>query len=855
MVLFVAAGDGSDAACEAVAQRLSDKFGMPYEKMLASVRQSPRIFKRNLNHEQAESYAAMLRSMGAVAEVKTNGTADEQKPPPPEITDRTCPFCGRALQADGVCVICKPRQVAPLAAEPPPHREPDAVVEEPAIEPEQTIPADSVWAATATAGGLGLAETLEGPGPPVQAGCANCGGLLNQDGQCPACDLGTAVPLDESAAIENDLSALLSPEQLGVCPNCCGPMEQDGTCLICPPADPAEWQPTEPTASPAPASPAEAAGIVAAPPEAPDEFSLDGLLDTVDMPDTGTAMPGPAMGHETSPFEPLAPLNVEPEEDGTNVCPECGGPKGTDGTCLICGDDNAVDIPAFAEMPVTGNEPPAAQMCTPEEAPSEGVAAETPPSAENADPHSMKIPTAKSSRPGPAAGKKPAAHLNLSGFPRALAIPLLATLLLLIGGITLAMAGSFIMASGIWFLALIAGLVTVFNGIQQLERTVSSFPKLPKPVIFAFLVFLFLVGSGGIAGYAFKQSAALLLNKANEEFQAEINRRSGEEGLLSGTDAESAGNPESLDGGGQLIMEAEMLERAITAEGEGEENPRAALENWSAYLEGFPDGTRAPEARRKVSHWQAVVKREDALAAIIARDRKGNNDPTARIRDWRSCIGTYGNTPAIRAHAEERIDFWESMLEQSATPNFPYWASLRLNDGREFSGKVVAENENELKMELPNRLKMNFSKSEYEIIDSDHINGKRVECENMRLVSGVTTERPTWGLEDGITIIGEDRAGVEAMVPFRVTGFYNFEVMARATRDLGGFPSVILSLNGTQQERIRFDSEEWKLYSVSFPFRIPAGERRLEIVFPPQYQTMQDKRIVALDYFTTAMVE
>ncbi len=62
-------------------------------------------------------------------------------------------------------------------------------------------------------------------------------------------------------------------------------------------------------------------------------------------------------------------------------------------------------------------------------------------------------------------------------------------------------------------------------------------------------------------------------------------------------------------------------------------------------------------------------------------------------------------------------------------------------------------------------------------------------------------------------------------------------------------------INGEQQERIRFDSEEWKLYRVTFPFRIPAGEQRLEIAYPPQYQTMQDKRTVAIDYFTTAMVE
>jgi hypothetical protein len=895
MVLFVAAGDGSAAACEAVAQRLSEKFGMPYEKMLASIRQSPRVFKRNLNQEQAESYAAMLRSMGAVAEVKNNGTAGEQKPPPPEVTDRTCPFCGRALQADGVCVICKPREVAPRAAEMPRENEPDPVIDEPAIEsepavetappltvqtwsveqdqppsdpvldpgqedqdsapppePEQAMAPSSGWAAAAPAAGIGPAVAPDSQRPPLEAGCANCGGLLGRDGQCPACDLGTAVPLDESAAIENDLSALLAPEELGVCPNCCGPMEHDGTCLICPPADPAEQQPFGMTEAPAAASASETAGPFSAAPEAFGEFPLDGPLTGAaplsgeDMMDTVAAMSAPAVGHATSRFEPLASLQAEPEDEVENVCRKCGGPQGTDGICLICGGDTAAALPAFEDMQVTGNEPPPAQPVAPGETPAPAMAAETPLSAAAAESHYGNSSTGKSG--------KPTVHLDLSRFPRALTIPLLAALLL-IGGITLAMGGSFIIASGIWFLALIAGLVAVFSGIKHLEQTVGSFPRLPKPVTFAFLLFLFLAGSGAIIGYAFKQSALYLLDKAGAELQAEFDRLPGEGGLPNGTDAEPAGDPGSQEEGRQIILEEEMLQRAIATETAGEDNPRAALENWSAYLEAFPDGSSAPEARRKVSHWQAVVKREDALAAVIARDRKGNNDPTARIRDWKSCIATYGNTPSIRAHAEDRIGFWESMLQQSAAPNFPYWASVRLDDGRTFSGKVVAENDQEMKMELTNRLKMKFKKGEFELIDSDHINGKRVEGENMRLVSGVTTERPTWGQEDGITIIGEDRAGVEAMVAFRVSGFYHLEVLARATKDHGGYPSAILSLDGTQQERIRFDSEEWKLYKVAFPFRIPAGERRLEIVFPPQYQTMQDQRIVAIDYLTTAMVE
>ena len=157
LVVLLSAGDGSEAACNAVAQKLAEKFGAPYERMLASVRQSPRVFKRNLNRAQAESYAALLRSMGAVVEVQVNGskggpdvapprpTAPETqeagspgKPPPPEVTDRSCPFCGRALQAGGVCVICKPQEVGPgsspesaessppAAAEPAPGMEPAA---------------------------------------------------------------------------------------------------------------------------------------------------------------------------------------------------------------------------------------------------------------------------------------------------------------------------------------------------------------------------------------------------------------------------------------------------------------------------------------------------------------------------------------------------------------------------------------------------------------------------------------------------------------------------------------------------------------------------------------------------------
>lgn len=892
LVIFVAAGDGSETARDTVARKLAEKFGAPFERMLASVHQCPRVFKRNLNREQAESYAALLRSMGAEAEVQLNGSsgtpdaappapsapqAQEEdspgKPPPPEATDRSCPFCGRALQAGGICVICKPREVgpetspesqessppaapepepAPIAQEPAPAMEPAAGLDpnfgfqdpEPAVE-DETVPVDGGWAAPAPSEGIGPLVNGAGPGEPVEHVCSNCSGLLNQDGQCPVCDLGAVADTaaEDSTSIENDLSALLSPEELGVCPNCCGPMEQDGTCLICPPAEPAVASGMTP--------PTTIGDTAEAPPPALSELPLDNLAEAP-VP----AVPGPGVEEERSPFEPLTPLEAEPAGAGTDVCRGCGGPKGTDGTCLICGEedtdgaDGTGSVPDVNEMTVTGNEPPPADPVAPADT-GETAPADTPTESKE-----QTAPAAGGRRETPSAGKKPGVDLGLTSLPRALTIPLLATILLIIGGITTTMTGSFLIASGIWFLALIAGLVTVFNAIRHFEYAVASFPKLPKPVIFAFLCFLFIAGSGGILAYSIRQSALFLLDKASEKLQAEADRLVGENGLLPGMD--DAANKDGLsteEVGGQIIMEEEMLERAIIAEREGDDNPKAALETWSAYLEGFPDGTRASEAKRKVSQWRAVVKREDALATTITRDRRGNNDPTGRIRDWKSCLATYGNTPAIRAHAEERIVFWEAMLRQRSTATFPYWAAIRLDDGRTFSGKVVAENDRELKMELPNRLKMKFSKGEYELIESDHINGKRIECENMRLVSGVTTERPTWGREDGITILGEDRAGVEAMVSFRVTGFYHFEVMARAGRDRGGFPSVILSLNGEQQERIRFDSEEWKLYKVTFPFRIPAGEQRLEILFPPQYQTMQDKRVVAIDYFTTSMVE
>lgn len=883
LVVFVAAGDGSETACNAVARKLAEKFGAPYDRMQASVRQSPRVFKRNLNREQAESYADLLRSMGAVAEVQVNGStakpdvplpgappeqeADSpQKPPPPKAINRSCPFCGRALLADGVCVICKPREVEPdpspessesvppaapdpalLAEEAAPVMEPAATLDSPQVvptgdtaeelaapaavsdpgvefeEPEPpatagTVPADGGWAAPAPSADINGAAAVV----PAEPGCANCGGLLDTGGQCPVCDLEAIAntAAEDSASIENDLSALLSPEQLGVCPDCCGPMEQDGTCLICPPAEPADIQ------APTPAEPPE------------------------------PAAPGPGDEVEPSPFEPLAPLGASLADAGADVCRGCGGPRGTDGTCLICGEGDADrtetpdtgQSPDVEEMTITGNEPPPAEPVTP---------AELAASAGNPlEPQEPTAPAAGSRKDARPAGKKRGVNPDLTSRPRALTIALLATVLLLAGGISMALTGSFMIASGLYFLALIAGLVTLFNAIRHFEQTVDRFPQLPTPVIIVFLCFLFLAGSGSILGYTFRQSASFLLDKAAEELRAEAGRPDGEDGLLPGANNTADGQGLSAaEAGGQIVMEEEMLERAIAAERKGEDNPQAALEYWRAYIEGFPDGTRSSEAKRKVSHWRSVVKREDALTAAIARDRKGNSEPAARINDWKSCLARYGNTPAIRTHAKERIAFWESMLHQNSTPSFPYWASLRLEDGRTFSGKVIAENDREMKMELPNRLKMSFRKGEYKLIDSDHINGKRVECENMQLISGVTTERPKWGSEDGITILGEDRAGVEAMVPFRVTGFYHFEVMARASKDHGGFPSVILSLNGAQQERIRFDSEEWKLYQVSFPFRIPAGKQRLEIVFPPQYQTMRDKRTVAIDYFTTAIIE
>jgi len=900
LVVFVAAGDGSDAACDTVARKLSEKFGAPYDKMLNSVRQSPRVFKRNLSREQAESCAALLRSLGAVAEVQGGTPAPEApdapapesaapvaapepeatKPPPPETEERTCPFCGRALLEDGSCVICRPHEVAPAAAPipvsdpdpaPAPAPEPKITAEppppaaEPALDvqteftPEDLPPAGQVLDPNIGFEDPGIPDQpgvdpaprastfdLEELGmPAVEPGCAGCGSMLSGDGQCPVCDAPPAAvteapppPETVSAAIENDLSAMLPPEELGVCPNCCGPMEQDGTCLICPPS---EQAPATPEAQPdiAPAA-----------------------IDPLEQPafDEPGVAAGPLEEDEGSPFEPLAPLSAEPEADGSTVCNGCNGPLGPDGICLICGMDTAGGDPAAAEEPTappeaeemsfTGNEPPPALSETTVEG--SGPAMIKLPSTEATNETDTPIAAEPKADTAPSTGKKQKVRPNNGGLPRALTIPLLITLLLTVGGVSLAVSGSFVFAAGVYFLALLAGLVSAFNLTRHLEQAVDSFPRLPKPVIFAFLVFLFFAGSGWIATYVIKSSAELLLAKAGEELQAEAERLAAGGAAAGGSDT---GATEAGAGEGQILLEEDMLDRAIEAERKGEENPHAALETWRAYLEGFPDATRAPEAKRKVSHWQAVVKRQNAFAEAIARDRKGNTDPEARIRGWRSVIATYGNNDDIREHAEARIAFWDSLLHESSTPRFPYWASIQLNDGRRFSGKVIFEDDQRLKMELPNRLKMSFGKGEYELIESDHINGKQVEAEDMRLVSGVTTDKPAWGREDGITILGEGRAGVETTVSFQLTGFYHFEVMARADRDHGGFPSVILSLNGAQQERIRFDSEDWKLYRVAFPFRIPAGEQRLEIVFPPQYQTMNDKRLVAIDYFTTAMVE
>lgn len=873
LVVFVAAGDGSDAACDAVARKLSEKFGAPYDKMLSSVRQSPRVFKRNLNREQAESCAALLRSMGAVVEIQGGTTVGEApetaapiepsppepaKPPPPAAEERTCPFCGRALLPDGSCVICRPHEVVPATAAVPATEPPPSPVPAPGpsisvnVETAADLPAmDEVLdpnigfedPGTPDQIGLGPAPqattlNVDGLGTPVtEPGCAGCGSMLSEEGRCPVCDAAGASPEEVSADIENDLSAMLPPAELGVCPECGGPMEQDGTCLICPPSEqaPATAYPT-PDLSPAAF-------------ELPEDPSFE------EAQDFTNAEPSE---EEDSPFEPLAPLNAEPEIDGSTVCRSCGGPLGSDGVCLICGagagDGEAAAPPpadtASEELSFTGNEPPPAQ--------SETVVQESgPEQIELATPEPAAAPdTPATARPqgdtAAATGKKPKVNVEIGGLPRALTIPLLITLLLLAGGVGLAMSGSFVFAAGVYFLALLAGLVSVFSMTRHLEQAVSGFPGLPKPVIFAFLLFLFFAGSGWIATYVIKRSAELLLTSAGEELQAEAERLAA---AGAAGEALEPGDPETGSGEGRILLEEDMLERAIEAERDGEKNPRAALQAWNAYLEGFPDGERAPEARRKVSHWTAVVKRQDAFDAAVARDRRGNNDPEARIRDWRGIIATYGNDDEIRGHAEARIAFWDSLLNRNSTPRFPYWASIRLNDGRRFSGKVVFEDDQRLKMELPNRLKMSFAKGEYELIESDHINGKQVEAEDMRLVSGVTTDNPAWGREDGVTVLGEDRAGVETMVPFQLTGFYHFEVMARADRDHGGFPSVILSLNGAQQERIRFDSEDWKLYRVTFPFRIPAGEQRLEIVFPPQYQTMKDKRLVAIDYFTTAMVE
>jgi len=891
LVLFVSAGDGSDAACDAVAKKLAEKFGAPYERMLSSVRQSPRVFKRNLNKEQAESCAALLRSLGAVAEVQRNGeTADAQeepaKPPPPEVVDRNCPFCGRPLQAGGVCVICRPKEVGSAAAKPTEADEP----------PADTPEVASDWAT------------------PTEAACAGCGGSLDTEGQCPVCDTvapevqepsGPQTPEEESASIENDLSALLSPEELGVCPTCCGPMEQDGTCLICPSSDavgkmPAEAapaavpdvEPPSPVAETAPAPealdelPLEPPGFKPPPvaEAAPESGTLDELpleppgfeelpvADATPEPETldvsqveppgfepppmaeNAAEPEAPAPDEASPFEPLAPLGADPIPDTDDVCRSCGGPRGTDGFCLICGaggDEPRAEAedPAVEAMAVTGNEPPPAEPLEVVDPAGSGTT--------SSDPATVELPNvdapapAKREKTAPATGKK-GISLDLMGMPRAFTIPGLLTLLLLISGIGLAMGDKFIVASCTWFLALLAGLVALWMAIQHLEKTKAGFPKLPKIVLVAFMAFLFFAGSGAIATYAAKQSALFLLDKAGEGLQAEVDRLNAE--ANGATDADANALESSADGG-QIIMENEMLDRAVAAEAGGENDPRAALDNWRAYLEGFPDGERSTEAKRRISHWRAVVRRKDALDTVIARDRKGNNEPAARVRDWNSCLATYGNTSEIREHATERIAFWESMQQQNDTRNFPYWASLRLGDGREFSGKVVAENESELKMVLPNRLQMSFNKNDFEMIDSDHINGKRVEAEQMRLGSGVVTEQPKWGHDQGMTVLNTERAAVETMVSFRLTGFYHFEVMARADRDSGGFPSVILSLNGEQQERIRFDSEEWKLYKVTFPFRIPAGEHRLEIVYPPHYQTVQDKRTATIDYFTTAMVE
>ncbi len=887
LVLFVAAGDGSDAAIEAVARKLAEKFDTPFERMRASVRQTPRVFKRNMSLQQAESCATMLRSMGAVAEVQPNGSngtaapaapaasppaaeppapaaipepvqaaTPAPKPPPPEVLDQNCPFCGRDLQAGGVCVICKPREVGP--DEPAAVAAPEVpTVEIPAIEvPEINDP-----------GPLSINLPAK---PPVEHDLGFQDPLQSQTEEDPAAagiEVGPTAPaadplqpdttaLDESASIENDLSALLSPENLGVCPNCCGPMEQDGTCLICPPPDPSqqpaaqaepdlvdlpqEMMPDIPTAEPEQVLPEQPDGIpMETPPETPE----------------------PAQNSEASPFDSLAPLNAEPERDSADVCTGCGGPKGSDGTCLICGEDvssggspetAAHPSPDTEEMAVTRNEPPPAEPVIPEIPITPAVTDAAADSAEE-KPEDERVLAAESEKKARPAAQKKGRGFDLSSLPRGLTIPLMLTLLLLTGGIAMAVADKFIIATGVYSLALITGLVAVAKAIGYLQQTVSRFPKLPKIVIIVFILFLFFAGSSSIIGYALKQSAIYLFETHGEQIQAEVARLAEEEGLLGTSDADAG--METSSGEGSIIPEEEMLDRAITAEGRGEENPRAALENWQAYLEGFPDGSQSSEARRRISHWKAIVGKEDALNKVIARDRHGNGDPDARIRDWQSCLATYGNTQFIRDHAEERIDFWESMREHGADHKFPYWASLRTDDGREFSGKVIAENDYELKMELPNRLKMKFRKSEFELIESDHITGKRLEAETMLLMSGVATDKPTWGREDGFTILGDDRSGVITMVKFPATGFYHFEVMARADKDQGGFPSVLLSLNGEQQERIRFISEEWQIYKVAFPFRIPAGEHRLEILFPPHYQTMKDKRTVAIDYFTTSMLE
>ena len=75
-IVFLKAGDGTDASAEAVAQVIATKANVPVDRLLASIRKAPFVYRKGLPRDKAEAVSRALNKLGAETLVLASGSAE-----------------------------------------------------------------------------------------------------------------------------------------------------------------------------------------------------------------------------------------------------------------------------------------------------------------------------------------------------------------------------------------------------------------------------------------------------------------------------------------------------------------------------------------------------------------------------------------------------------------------------------------------------------------------------------------------------------------------------------------------------------------------------------------------------------